>query len=147
MSYIDKNLMNDEVIIYRAKMHWIIFLQPFIFLAIGILLIPSPVAAIFPLFIAVGIFMLIPAFITFKTYEFALTNKRVIAKFGFIKRRSIDVLLNRVEGILLNQSILGRLLGYGSVSVSGTGGARDPFPMIADPLKLRLKVQEQISNL
>jgi len=56
-------------------------------------------------------------------------------------------LLNKVEGIQVNQGILGRILGFGSITVSGTGGTKDPFHKIDAPLEFRKKVQEQIEKI
>ena len=79
--------------------------------------------------------------------EFGVTNKRVIGKVGFIRRSSTELLLTRVEGIQVRQSIMGRMLGYGSVTISGTGGLKEPFHKISNPLELRRVVQEQITNI
>jgi uncharacterized membrane protein YdbT with pleckstrin-like domain len=66
---------------------------------------------------------------------------------GFIHRNSLEVLLNKVEGIQVNQGILGRILGFGSITVSGTGGTKDPFHKIDAPLEFRKKAQEQIASV
>ena len=86
----------------------------------------------------------IGTFIKYSTSEFGLSNKRVLMKVGFIRRNSIEVLLSKVEGIQVNQGILGRVLDYGSIIVSGTGGMNDPFHNITNPMEFRRKVQEQI---
>ncbi len=88
----------------------------------------------------------ISAIIKYSTSEFGITSKRVLIKTGLIRRNSVEVLLNKVEGIQVNQNITGRILGYGSVTVSGTGGTKDPFNKISSPLEFRKKVQEQIAN-
>lgn len=149
LSYIDNNLMNGEEVIYRAKLHWIVFFWPVVILAAAIISFSGGGADV-----GMGVSLLLVSmilgllsFINYKTSEFGVTNKRVIAKFGFIRRNSLEVLLNKVEGVQVNQGIVGRILGYGSVAVSGTGGTRDPFPRISDPLKLRMRVQEQISSM
>jgi uncharacterized membrane protein YdbT with pleckstrin-like domain len=150
LSYIDNNLMNGEEVIYRAKLHWIVFFWPVVILAVAIVFFSSGRAEDVGMggtFLLVSMVLGLLSFINYKTSEFGVTNKRVIAKFGFIRRNSLEVLLNKVEGVQVNQGILGRILGYGSVAVSGTGGTRDPFPRISDPLKLRMRVQEQISSM
>ncbi len=68
-----------------------------------------------------------------------------MVKVGFIRRNSLEVLLNKVEGIQVNQSILGRIMGYGSIIISGTGGTQNPFHKITAPLDFRKKAQEQIA--
>ncbi len=90
----------------------------------------------------VGVVFLIAAWIKVRSTELAITNKRVIAKFGFVKRDTIEINLNQVEALRVEQTFLGRMLNYGTIIVSGTGGALDPFPDIADPLVFRRKFME-----
>ena len=148
MSYIEKNLMNGESIVYRTKLHWVVFLWPIIWLVVAIIFFGSGgAAAAGGLFILIAILTGIASFINFSTSEFGITNKRVIVKVGFIRRNSLEVLLNKVEGIQVNQGILGRILGFGSITVSGTGGTKDPFHKIDAPLEFRKKAQEQIASV
>ena len=150
MSYIDKGLMDGERIVYRGKLHWVVFLWPIIFFVAAIMLTIIIGGAegfiIGFMLITVSIFSSIGSFITYKTSEFGITNKRLIVKVGFIHRNSLEVLLNKVEGIEVNQNILGRILGFGSVTISGMGGTKDPFHRIDAPLEFRSKVQEQIAS-
>jgi uncharacterized membrane protein YdbT with pleckstrin-like domain len=147
MSYIENNLMNGESIVYRTKLHWIVFIWPIIWFVVAIMFFSGggDAATAGGLFILIAILTGIASFINFKTSEFGITNKRVIVKVGFIRRNSIEVLLNKVEGIQVNQGILGRILGFGSITVSGTGGTKDPFHKIETPLEFRKKAQEQIA--
>lgn len=148
MSYIEKNLMNGESILYRARLHWIVFLAPVAWFIIAIIFFgrdTDAAATAGVLFILIAIAKTIDSFINFSTSEFGVTNQRVIAKTGFIRRNSIEVFLSKVEAIQVNQGVLGRILGYGSITVSGTGGTRDPFHNISNPLELRRKIQEQIA--
>lgn len=148
MSYISNNLLNGEEVIYESKLHWIVFLGPAIIFAIGILLPFNDLLGQFkPLLILAGLVMGVLAFIDVKTSEFGITNKRVIVKVGFIRRKSIEVLLTKVEGIDVDQSILGRVLDFGTIVVSGTGGTKDPFKNIASPMELRRRAQEQIAKI
>lgn len=149
MSYIEKNLMSGESIIYRGKLHWVVFLWPIIWFVVAVLFFVSggDAAAAGGLFILLAVLTGIASFINYSTSEFGITNKRVIVKVGFIRRNSLEVLLSKVEGIQVNQGILGRILGYGSIVVSGTGGTKDPFHKISNPLEFRRKTQEQISTV
>ena len=149
MSYIEKNLMNGESIIYLSNLHWVVFLWPVIcfIVAITLFTVGGNAAVVGVLFILIAIVTGISSFINYKTSEFGITNKRVIVKVGFIRRNSIEVLLNKVEGIQVNQSILGRILGFGSITVSGTGGTKDPFHKISAPLEFRRKAQDQIASV
>jgi len=149
MSYIEKNLMNAENILYRGKLHWVVFLWPVIWFIVAIMFFAGggDTAAAGGLFVLIAIVLGIASFINYTTSEFGITNKRVIVKVGFIRRNSIEVLLNKVEGIQVNQGILGRILGFGSITVSGTGGTKDPFHKISAPLEFRRKAQEQIASV
>ena len=148
MSYIENNLLTGENVLYRARLHWIVFIWPIIWFVLALVCFRrggEAAVAVGVLFVVVSIARAISSFIGFSTSEFAVTNQRVIAKVGFIRRNSIEIFLGKIEAIEVNQDILGRILGYGSITVSGTGGTRDPFYNIADPLELRRKIQEQIA--
>jgi uncharacterized membrane protein YdbT with pleckstrin-like domain len=87
------------------------------------------------------------SFVLYSTSEFGVTNKRVILKAGFIRRSTVETLISKVEGVAVDQGILGRLFGYGAVSVTGTGGTKGAFSKIASPLEFRKKIQETIDDL
>ena len=78
--------------------------------------------------------------------EMAVTNKRVIVKTGLVTRRTIEILLPRIESIAVEEPAMGRLLGYGTVIVRGTGGTPEVFEKIAHPLEFREHVQGQIER-
>jgi len=145
--------MPGETLLYSAKLHWVVFIWPIIWVIVAIIFFISggnssgtPIGLIFGvLFILIALIMGIGSYVKYSTSEFGVTNKRVIVKVGLISRISIEVLLNKVEGIQVNQGILGRILGYGSITISGTGGTKDPFHKISDPLAFRRKAQEQIA--
>lgn len=147
MSYIDDNLMNGEQVVYRARLHWIVFAWPFIWLIIAIILFSSGggAASWGALCVILAIITGVVSYINYATSEFGVTSKRVLVKIGFIRRRSLEVLLSKVEGIQVDQGILGRILGFGTIRVRGTGGTRDPFDKIMAPLELRRRVQEQVA--
>lgn len=156
MSYVDQNLMPNEQVIYRAQIHWAMFLAPTLVMLIGLVffgfLIVSRIVsgvfllvAIFPFLI--GLINFIGAIVTYLTTEFALTDKRVIAKTGALQRRSIELLLPKVESIAVTQPVFGRLLDYGTIVVTGTGGTKEIFRGVASPLELRNKVNAQLTFL
>lgn len=147
MSYIYDNLMSGEEITYRAHLHWVVFLRPTGWLVIAILFFIGSgyIIGIGTIFVLIAIIDGIGSVITYTTSEFVVTNKRVVAKVGFIRTNSLEVLLTKVEGIQVNQGILGRILGYGSIVISGTGGSKDPFHKISAPLEFRRRVQGQVA--
>ena len=78
--------------------------------------------------------------------EVAVSNKRVLIKRGLFSRRSIEVLLPKVESIGVDESFFGRMLGYGTVIVRGTGGTFESFDKIAHPNDLRRHLQKQVDG-
>ncbi|MBF8305021.1 MAG: putative permease of the major facilitator superfamily [Acidobacteria bacterium] len=142
MGYIESNLLPDERVVYKATLHWIIFLKPFVVILIGIALLGVE-PAIGGIVIVVGSVVGLPAFIDYKTSEFGVTSKRVIVKVGLLRRRTLELLLRQVEAISVDQSLLGRLLGFGSLTLTGTGGVREVFHNIASPLEFRRRIQGQ----
>lgn len=119
MGYVRNNLISGEHIVYETRLHWIIYIS----WEAAFTLLISPIIAR-------------------KTSEFAVTNKRVIIKTGFISRRTIELNLSKIESVQVEQGILGRILGYGTIVLIGTGGTKEPFNSISDPLTFRKKFQE-----
>lgn len=117
--YINNNLIRDERVELETSYHWIIFFS---------------LRSLFTLFIA-------PA-IDKWTDEFAITNKRVIIKTGLISRKTFEMNHSKIESVNVDQSILGRILGYGTITIVGSGGTREVFPNISKPLAFRKMFQE-----
>jgi len=158
MSYIDRNLMDDEHIVYSGRLNLVIFVWPIVWFIVALVIVGVGVnmkeANVRTYIVAIGGLFALGAVITFirpliqyVTSEFGITNRRVIVKTGLFRRNSLEVLLNKIEGIQVNQSIFGRLCGFGSITVTGTGGTKDPFHNIAAPFEFRKKAQEQISSV
>ncbi|MCS6935606.1 MAG: PH domain-containing protein [Chitinophagales bacterium] len=118
-SYVQNNLLRDETVVYETKYHWIIFLT---------------LRGLLSLFI-------LPAIDRWSD-EFVITNKRVVCKTGIISRKTLEMNLNKIESVNVDQSIAGRLLGYGSITIIGTGGTRETFQNIARAVEFRKKFQE-----
>ena len=143
MSYIDENLLPDEHVVYRAALHWIIFARAILVLVGGLVLVFVPGAALVVLL--VGAVMLVPPFVAYRTTELGVTNKRVIVKTGLVQRRTLELLLRQVEAISVDQSLLGRVFGFGSITLTGTGGVREVFHRVGDPLELRRRIHGQVA--
>jgi len=144
MSYIERNLMDNEQIFYKGKLHWVIFILPIICFIIGMVSFSADITFVGGMFGILAVLTGMHSFFIYKTSEFGITNERVIVKIGLIRRKSVEILLKKVEGVEVDQSIMGRILGFGSITIIGTGGTRDPFDKISNPLKFRKKAQEQI---
>ncbi len=132
-SYIDANLTNNERVILRAKVSWWSQIWMLLF---GTILIT----------VGFGLILIIIAVLRVMTTELALTNKRVIAKTGFIRRDTVELRLDRVEGLMVSQDIIGRMLNYGTVVVTGTGGIKTPIPFISNPIDFRRVVNEYLDD-
>jgi uncharacterized membrane protein YdbT with pleckstrin-like domain len=142
-NYVERNLIAGEQVVYETRIHPIIFLSPgaVILLGIGLGVADIPSAGL--VILGFGVLMLIAAWIRQWSGEFAVTNKRVIVKVGFISRRTIEINMSKVESIEVNQDIIARLFNYGTIMVIGTGGTKEPFDLIDNPLAFRRAVQSQ----
>jgi uncharacterized membrane protein YdbT with pleckstrin-like domain len=152
MSYIENTLMDDEEMVHITRLHPIILLMPAAatsLLAGSFAIVDSiPYAQIVVAILLFGsLWRLSDRLIFFLSSEFGVTSKRVLGKTGFIRRTSLDIVLGKVEAIRLSQTILGRVLNYGDIEVTGTGGTEEVLRFIPDPLAFRKVVQEQLANL
>ncbi len=168
MGYVDRNLVPGETLLYRTRHHWLVLVGPVVgglsLLVPGVALLLEAIvmrdsaglvvgsSTISPKVMAIaGAILVVASIITFSygvakrnATEMAVTNRRVLIKTGMTSRRTLDLMLSRVESIGVEESAAGRMLGYGSVIVRGTGGTPEPFLMIAHPQEFRRAVQQQI---
>lgn len=150
--YIDSNLITNERVIKEAQVSW--WSQWPYFLIGGFFLLSGLGASLgsseeggnagLVLFIAISFIVI--AVVRVISTELALTTNRVIAKTGFIRRNTVELRLEKVEGFVVDQSIVGRIFNYGSVVVSGTGGIKTPIPFIYNPTEFRRVVNEFLEN-
>lgn len=143
-TYIDSNLSSNERIIQRAKVSYYSQIGKFALAVFFIFLFIGNNKLIFLL--ALSVLLLVSAFLNIFTTELAFTNKKVIAKTGFIRRDTVELKLDRVEALMVNQSILGRIFNFGTITVSGTGGIKTPIPYISNPIYFRNVFNEYIDN-
>jgi len=150
-SYVETVLAPGERIVHRAAIsHWKYALS---YLA-GLLLIAAALAAwvygrreppwpaVEAAAALIGIRVILVALVRRSTVEPALTDRRIIAKRGLVARNTVEMNLSKVESLHVNQGLMGRLLGYGDVTVVGTGSSLEPLRGIANPLELRRKLGE-----
>ena len=129
-SYIEGALIKDERVIYTGHVSlW--SLSPLLFFGFVSLF-----------FFGIGLLFWLIAWIQYKTTELAFTNKRVIAKFGFVSRKTVELNISKVESIQVNQGILGRIFNFGTLIVSGAGNPQAPIPGISDPMAFRRAFME-----
>lgn len=128
MRYIDESLAEGETIIQRGKWPVVFWVGAWAaLLLLGIII--------------VGVFIFITAVIKMKTTDFAVTNRRVILKRGWLNRSTQELAVESVEGVSLQQSIIARIFGYGRVVVTGTGDAVIAFPPMAHPVAFRRSIE------
>src|SRR5205823_4005524 len=96
--------------------------------------------------IAIAVIPIVVAAIGRASAEFAVTNKRVILKTGFVQSKTAEMFLNKIESVGVDQSITGRILGFGTIVIRGTGGSLEPFHRVSSPLRFRNEIQEQIGR-
>ena len=129
MSYIDDSLVAGETVVHRARVSW---WSQFGLLVLGVV----------TFVVVIGLFFLATAWIRVHATEIAITNRRVIAKFGFIRRHTVEINLEKVESLRVEQGLWGRFLNFGTIFIGGTGSTIEPIPNIADPLVFRRKFME-----
>jgi membrane protein YdbS with pleckstrin-like domain len=154
MSYVDDHLLPGERVVYRARLHWIAFRWSILLIALAIVagiagqqVSTDPSADVWKLWIPAVLAALAVAvgpWVKRATSEFAVTDKRVLVKVGLVQRDSLETLLSKIEAIGVDQTLLGRMLGFGTITIVGTGGTRETFDRIASPLEFRRQVQAQI---
>jgi uncharacterized membrane protein YdbT with pleckstrin-like domain len=149
MSYVESVLQPGETVRFRTNVHWIKYLPGlglFLLAAIVYVLTTRVVTAhivwtgLTLLVAAAGAILLFRAWFARWTTEIAVTDKRIIYKHGFIWRKTMEMSLSKVESVQVDQSIPGRLFGYGDIVLRGTGGGDEPLRTIASALEFRSHV-------
>jgi uncharacterized membrane protein YdbT with pleckstrin-like domain len=133
-SYVDSVLISGETVLHRGH----VSLWPHTWkILLGIVLLP----------VGLGLVFLAWVWIVYKTTEIAITNKRIIAKFGFISRSTIEINLPKVESVQVDQGVIGRMLDYGTIIVAGAGTPNLSIPGAAEPLEFRKYFMEATDTL
>lgn len=144
-SYVDKVLQPNESVLATGHMHWIVYARGVALIVLGLICLLLPItgsAAILlrvagGLILIVGLVAFLRSWIRKVTTEVAVTNKRVIKKTGLVQRLTAEMNMDKVESVDVDQSILGRLLDYGTIVIRGTGSGLEGLRYIAKPLALR----------
>jgi uncharacterized membrane protein YdbT with pleckstrin-like domain len=170
MSYVERSLVPGETLLYQTRHHWMVLIGPLMmtlmFLALAAGLFVEAIEAkngkgmvagasteeVHGMdFVAIALVAAAIGAIGYgvakrNATEMAVTDRRVLIKTGMGSRRTLDLMLSRVESIGVQETFFGRMLGYGSVVVRGTGGTPESFVMIAHPQEFRRNVQQQIGG-
>jgi len=152
MGYIESQLLPNERIVARTARNKIVLIFPmllamlFAIAGLGALISRQAAGLVFPLLLlATGIGGI--AWMMYKSADFAVTTSRLILKQGLISRRTVELQLNKIEAVNVDQSLLGRILGYGTLRVGGTGGTKEVFSIVNHPGAFRTAVQAQIDAI
>ncbi|MEH2586648.1 PH domain-containing protein [Bradyrhizobium sp. AZCC 1721] len=146
--YIDDILQPGERVLYSTNAHWIFFLPAIIgWIMAGLFLVisgmvPAGSSVLICLSLAAisaiaALYKTATAWFHRWTTETDVTNFRVVHKTGFVQRQTFEMSVDKVESVDVNQSILGRILNYGDVTVSGVGEGGKTLDTIASPLAFR----------
>ena len=162
MSYIEANLTENETILAYGRVHWFVFVSGAVAGLLGVVFLfqtldladgtpPNPglsliLATLGAWLVIIGVYKLLRAWLRVRFTELAVTSQRVMAQFGWIRRRTVEINHNMVEGITVNQGLMGRLFDFGTLTIRGAGGGQTPIPTIAQPLEFRRVVTEQIAK-
>lgn len=155
MSFIEDNLISDEEIVYQTEVSWFIYLPAVLWAGFAVFVfcygkfslnLSSAAVTIFSLFLMlIALAKFSNAFIHQTCTEIGITNKRMVAKFGFIARETLEIPLNRVESVSIDQSVMERITNCGTVEVHGTGQTMSPVRFIDSPIKFRNELNEAIA--
>jgi uncharacterized membrane protein YdbT with pleckstrin-like domain len=144
--YIDEILQPGEKVLYSTNAHWIFYL-PAIAAWFVVLVLAAASFAVPPMAVlglpSAAVIAVVALYFTIKgwfhrlTTETDVTDRRVVHKTGFVKRRTFEMALDKIESVDVDQTVLGRLLNYGDVTILGVGEGRQTIPTIASPLAFR----------
>jgi uncharacterized membrane protein YdbT with pleckstrin-like domain len=112
--YVNKQLLLGEKIVHETNYHWTHYLSWVSLFTLGL----------YP-------------YIQIKTDEFVVTSKRIIIKKGLLTHYTLEMNLSRVETVQVEQGIIGRMLGYGCITIIGSGGTKERFMEIQNPIQFR----------
>ena len=150
MSYVQKILEPGESVTHVTRTHWLVYLPAIFLLLLGIVVLASSsyVSADFvavpqiagAMLVLLAAISWLPAFVRRWTTELAVTNRRIVFKSGLFRRHTMEMNMSKVESVDVDQSVMGRILDYGTVTIRGTGGGIEPMRNIANPIAFRNRV-------
>src|SRR2546428_10358320 len=153
MGYIEKHLAPGERVVFRTRLHAVIVggtvaYAAFVLGVVGLIvsrneLTARTVALLWLAGVIIAIGSLLPLYVRWQTSEFAVTDRRVLVKVGLLSVHTLELLLPKVEAIGVDQTIGGRLLGYGTLRIVGTRGTGETVARVAQPQALREAVVRQ----
>ena len=156
MSYVQKVLQPGEEVRYLASIHWITYLHGALWMiaaAVVYLVIPASwhgsliVTVILLALVAAGVYFLARAWFDWWITEIAVTNRRVIYKHGLVSRTTAEMHMDKIVSVKVDQSILGRMLDYGKVSIIGSGSNEESLGTMNEPIAAPLQLRNHITGM
>lgn len=150
MRYVNRVLQPGETVVYAARLHGLIYLRAVVFVVVaaGFALASQWVTGNgqLALLIAAGLVLLLAissglrAWVRRATTELVITDLRVIYKSGLFGRHTIEMNRAKIESVDVDQSLPGRIFGYGTITLRGIGGSLEPMRNISNPLDFRSQI-------
>jgi len=146
--YLDRYLTTQEKLVYRTGLHWIVF-SPALFFSLAFVIVVNVqkldgIMLFASVVVSLGLWVY--AYLRFLTTDFVITNQRILVKVGWVRVRVAELSLGRVEGVRVEQSILGRIFDYGSIIVTGVGGSYNGLESVDQPKAFSQALQSLVSN-
>jgi len=146
----EERVCMDDDVVYLGRMHWVLFTGPVLLLLFALVLAftvrDTPLHSM-PLFFTVFSFAWgVMVWVNYRFSSLTIKKKQVIFRTGLLVRQTVDISLVRIESIDIRQSLLGSLLQYGSLVITGTGGSRQVIDYIAKPLTCRRHIEQLMNN-
>jgi len=149
MSFIEKNLANNEKIVYKGNLHWWIYMKNILLIVFGVIIINAAKnnlgSGVGGVLVMIALIGLVGAYMRSKSSEFVVTNRRIMLKTGVLRRKLVELQLNRAEGLSVDQGIIGRMFNFGSIIVT-SGGVKEVFSPIAKPYEFKKQVNNAIEE-
>ncbi|HEY2177736.1 MAG TPA: PH domain-containing protein [Caulobacteraceae bacterium] len=148
MSYLERSLQPGETILAMRRLHWVIYVLPFLHVAVALVLamwgavaarggVSTTLYVVAGIILILGIVTFVQQLLIGVATEFAVTNHRLLVKRGVLSVHTVEMSLDKVESVDVDQTLVGRMLGFGSVTVHGVGSRWDPINLIPDPAGFR----------
>jgi uncharacterized membrane protein YdbT with pleckstrin-like domain len=162
VGYLERCLIPGEVVRYRARLHWSTILRPILagtildIAGVACLLFwamrkegpPTPALTVLAvagaILLVLGSVVILIGAVRRASTEIVVTTRRVLIKTGIVERRTVELLLSKIESVDVTETVYGRMLGFGRVVLRGTGGTPEAFERIGNPLEFRRQIQSQV---
>jgi len=165
----EPSVVSEDTVLYRARLHRLLFLRPFLWTLLGLVLLgvvwgwpwiaqrfvpgapPGPLAepwvwlplGLGGLLLVWGLFRLVTHLGRAGTTEMLVTPRKIVFRSGFFSRQTIEMVNSKIETVQVDQSFLGRIFDYGTIIITGTGGSLEPISMIAHPRALQQAIRAE----